>query len=229
MPILAGGTRARRECGDYEPDHFPAGLDLQKKSLVATERDEESRAHWRAEIGDLDPTQFVFVDESSATITLTPVYARAPKGQRAHGSAPRNYRQRTTVIAALTPDGIQAPMTLTGAVDGDAFAAYAQQVLVPQLRPGKIVILDNLSVHKRADIRQQIEQAGCTLLFLPPYSPDFNPIEQAFSKLKAGLRRAQARTQEALDRAIKEALDTITPVDAHHWFRHDGYTLVGES
>ena len=120
-------------------------------------------------------------------------------------------------------------MTLAGAVDGDAFAAYVQQVLVPQLRPGQIVILDNLSVHKRADIRQQIEQAGCALRFLPPYSPDFNPIEQAFSKFKTGLRRAQARSQEALDKAIADALDTITRVDARNWFRHDGYDLIGQA
>lgn len=172
-----------------------------------------------------DPSQFVFVDESSTNTTLTPRYGRAPKGQRAPGSAPRNYRTNTTVVAALTPDGLQAPMTLAGAIDGDAFAAYVHQVLVPQLRPSQLVICDNLSVHKRADIRQQIEAVGCQLIFLPAYSPDFNPIEQAFSKLKTWLRQAEARTQDALEAAIAMALATITGSDAHGWFRHCQYDL----
>lgn len=119
-------------------------------------------------------------------------------------------------------------MTLAGPLDGNAFAAYVQQVLVPTLQPGQIVILDNLSVHRRADIRTRIEQAGARLVFLPAYSPDFSPIEQAFSKLKTVLRRAQARTQKALEAAIAEALITISATDAVHWFRHAGYPLKGQ-
>ncbi len=165
------------------------------------------------------------VDESSANTTLTPRYGRAPTRERASGSAPRNYRHNTTLVAALTPDGLQAPMVLDGAMNSDAFAAYVRHVLVPQLRPGQIVILDNLSVHTRADIRQQIEAASCQLIFLPAYSPDFNPIEQAFSKLKTWLRRAEARTHEALDDAIATALATITTADARGWFHHCHYDL----
>lgn len=185
---------------------------------MATERDEAERAAWRRQI----------VDESSANISLTPRYARAPKGERAYGAVPRNYRHHLTLVAALTPAGMQAPMTLEGALDGDAFAAYVQQVLVPTLQPGQVVILDNLNVHKRTDIRARIEQAGATLVFLPAYSPDFTPIEQAFSKLKTALRRAQARTQEALEVAIAEALAAISAADALHWFRHAGYHLSGQ-
>ncbi|MGH7511240.1 MAG: IS630 family transposase [Gemmatimonadales bacterium] len=195
---------------------------------MATERDETERAAWRKQIADFDPTRFVFVDESSANITLTPRYGRAPKGVRAQGAAPRNYRHNTTLVAALTQAGLQAPMTLAGPLDGDAFASYVQQVLVPTLQPGQIVILDNLSVHKRADIRARIERAGAMLLFLPAYSPDFTPIEQAFSKLKTVLRRIQARTQDALESAIAEALATISATDAVHWFRHAGYHFNGQ-
>lgn len=119
-------------------------------------------------------------------------------------------------------------MTLDGALDSDAFAAYVEHVLVPTLQPGQIVILDNLSVHKRTDIRSLIEQAKCSLVFLPAYSPDFSPIEQAFSKLKTALRRTQARTREALEAAIAEALATISATDASHWFRHAGYPLKGQ-
>ena len=195
---------------------------------MATERDATERAAWREQIVNLDPDRFVFVDESSANITLTPRSARAPKGERAHGAVPRNYRHNTTLVAALTPTGLQAPMTLAGPLDSDAFAAYVQQVLVPTLQPGQVVILDNLSVHKRTDIRSLIEQARCSRVFLPAYSPDFSPIEQAFSKLKTALRRAQARTQEALEAAIAEALATISATDATHWFRHAGYPLKGQ-
>lgn len=195
---------------------------------MATERDATERAIWRQQLADFDPAWFVFVDESSANITLTPRYARAPKGVRAWGAAPRNYRHNTTLVAAMTHQGLQAPMTLDGALDSDAFAAYVAQVLVPTLQPGQIVILDNLSVHKRTDIHSLIEQAKCSLVFLPAYSPDFSPIEQAFSKLKTALRRTQARTREALEAAIAEALATISATDASHWFRHAGYPLKGQ-
>lgn len=225
---MAGDACRVPQPGDDEPGYRPVGLDLEKKSLVATERDDDARAQWRAEMAELDPHQFVFLDESSANVTLTPRCARAPKGERAPGSAPRNYRHNTTLVAALTSAGIQAAMTLDGALDSEAFAVYVQSFLLPSLRPGQIVILDNLSVHKRADVRQQIKAAGCQLLFLPAYSPDFNPIELAFSTLKTALRRAQARTEEALDDAIAAALATITATDARHWFHHDGYHLVGQ-
>lgn len=225
---MAAGPRCPTESGHHEPDDRARGLDLEKKSLVATERDAAERAAWREQIAESDAHQFVFVDESSANITLTPRYARAPHDERAHGSVPRNYRHNTTLVAALTPAGIQAPMTLEGALDGDAFTCYVQQLLVPSLQPGQLVILDNLSAHKGPAIRTLLEQAGCQLLFLPAYSPDFTPIEQAFSKLKTALRRAQARTQEALEAAIAAALTTITAVDASNFFQHCGYDLTGQ-
>lgn len=200
-------------------------MDAKKKTLVAAEQDADERKQWRDAIAEYDPAQFVFLDESSANVTLTPRYGRALRGERAYGNAPRNYAHNTTLVAALTPTGISASMTLPGALDSDAFAVYVAHVLVPTLHPGQIIICDNLSVHKRADIRALIDQAGCTYLFLPAYSPDFNPIEHAFSKLKIALRRAQARTQSALDEAIKIALTTITATDAHGWFAHAGYDL----
>ena len=193
--------------------------------MVAAERDEAERQQWRETVADLTPEHCVFVDESSANTTLTPRFGRAPRGERADGTAPRNYRHNTTLVAALNPSGIQAAMTLEGALNSDAFAAYVEHCLVPTLTPGQIVILDNLSVHKRADIRARIEQAGCTLLFLPAYSPDLNPIEQAFSKLKTLLRRAQARTQEALEAAIAAALAAISPSDATSFYRDAGYRV----
>lgn len=216
------------ESGDDVPGHPAPRLDAQKKTLVATEQDAAEREQWRDAISDEDPAQFVFIDEASTTVALTPRYARAPQSERAHGSAPRNYGYPTTLVAGLTPNGITAPMTLPGAMNSAAFLAYVTQILVPVLSPGQIVICDNLSVHKRADIRTAIEQAGCAFIFLPAYSPDFNPIEQAFSKLKAFLRRAEARTQEALDAAITEALATVTVADARGWFAHAGYDLSGQ-
>jgi transposase len=168
----------------------------------------------------------VFVDECGSTIALTPLYARAPRGQRAVGAVPRNWGKNTTLVAGLTLDGIQAPMILEGAVDTLAFEAYVEQVLAPSLRPGQVVVLDNLSVPKGERVRQAIEAKGCQVLFLPAYSPDFTPIEEAFSKLKTGLRRLGARTMEALEEAIAQALSQITAKDAHGWFRHCGYQAM---
>jgi transposase len=173
-----------------------------------------------------DARRFVFFDETSTATNLTRRYARARGGARALGYAPRNYGRRTTLLAALTPQGLTAPMLLEGAVDTAAFVAYVEQVLVPSLQPGQVVILDNLSCHRATAARQLIEAAGCTLRFLPTYSPDFNPIELAFAKLKAALRAAAARTQVALDAAITETLDTITQAEAHGYFRHCGYSLA---
>ena len=167
----------------------------------------------------------MFVDEASTGLNMTRRYARTPRGERAYGYVPRNYRTRTTLIAALSPAGMGAAMTLAGAVDTVAFEAYIEQCLVPELRPGQIVLMDNLSSHQSATIQAAIEGAGCRLLFLPAYSPDYSPIEQALSKIKAYLRRCAARTQEALDQAIADALPAVTRQDAHGWFAHCGYEL----
>jgi transposase len=154
---------------------------------------------------------------------MTPRYARSPRGTRARGLVPRNHGKNVTLVAGLRLDGLVAPMTLDGAMDTPAFEAYAEQVLAPALTPGTIVILDNLAVHHKAAIREVIEARGCRLLFLPSYSPDLTPIELAFSKVKASLRRAGARTREAVHAAIAQAIDSVSPQDARGYFYHCGY------
>jgi len=204
------------------------GLDPQKKTLTASEQDPAARASWWDELATYDPADFVFLDETSTSIALTRRYARAPRGQRAHGQVPRNHGTPTTLLAALSPAGLGAAMTLEGAANTAAFTAYVREVLCPTLRPGQLVLVDNVSFHRAEAIRELIEAAECVLLFLPPYSPDFNPIEQAFSKLKARLRATAARTQPALETAIADALDEITAADARGWFRHCGYQLLDQ-
>jgi transposase len=170
--------------------------------------------------------QLVFLDECGSHLSLTPLYGYAPRGQRALGQVPKNRGPNTTILGALSAQGVVAAMTLEGAADGATFASFVQHVLVPVLHPGQIVVLDNLSIHKSQRVRQWIEAVGCQVWFLPTYSPDFNPIEKAWSKLKAYLRRAQARTREDLEVAIAHGLDTITAQDAIHWFRHSYSHLI---
>ena len=169
------------------------------------------------------------IDECGSNIGLTPLYARAPKGLRAYGSAPRNRGKNTTLIAALTFEGMGESMIIEGAANAVAFEAYVEHVLLPGLLKGQIVVMDNLRVHKSARVRHLIEEQGCQLLFLPAYSPDFSPIEETFSKLKTALRRAGARTRETLQEAICQALLMVAAQDAHGWFRHCGYLPAKES
>lgn len=173
----------------------------------------------------LDATRMIFLDETSTHTSLTRRYARAPKGVRAYGHVPRNHGHNVTLLAALTPAGIGPSMTIAGSIDSAAFAAYVQHVLVPSLHPGHVVILDNLSAHKSAAAREAIEAAGCELRFLPAYSPDFNPIELAFAKIKSGLRAAAARDPDALHAATAVAIDRITPADARAFYAHCGFPL----
>jgi transposase len=198
-------------------------MDTKKKSLAASERHEHDRASWRKQVSPLPAKQLVFVDECGSNIALTPLYGRAPKGQRATDSVPRNRGKNTTLIASLSLEGIGASMIIEGAANGVAFEAYVEPILVPSLVKGQIVVMDNLRVHKSARVRHLIEEQGCQLLFLPAYSPDFSPIEEAFSKVKAYLRRLKARTREALQEALTQALLTVTSQDAHGWFGHCGY------
>lgn len=172
--------------------------------------------------------RFVFVDESGSHLALTPRYAWAPKGERACGSVPRNRGQNTTILGALSQHGVQAAMTVEGAADAAVFETFIEHFLGPTLVPGQIVVMDNLSIHKGERVRALIEGCGCQLLFLPAYSPDFSPIEPAWSKLKTYLRRAGARTREALEEAIAQGLKGITAHDAHGWFRHCGYQLAAQ-
>ena len=167
----------------------------------------------------------MFLDECGSNIALTPLYARAQKGERARGSIPRNRGKNATLIAALSLEGMGAAMILEGSTNTTAFEVYVEQLLAPTLQAGQIVIMDNLQAHKSARVRLAIEAKCCQLLFLPGYSPDLSPIEEAFSKLKTVLRRAGARTREALEEAIAQALLTITSQDAQGWFQHCGYLL----
>jgi transposase len=169
--------------------------------MGATERKETDRAAWRDLTPFLPAKRLIFVDECGAHIALTPLYARAPRGKRAYGSVPCNRGQNTTLIAGLSLSGMQAPFILEGAVDTLTFEAYVEQVLAPSLSPGQIVVLDNLSAHTGERVRQAIEAKGCQVLWLPTYSPDLTPVEEAFSKLKAFLRRVGARTHERLEEA----------------------------
>ncbi len=157
---------------------------------------------------------------------MTRSYARAPIGQRAIGYAPVNYGDNVSVVAAMRLDGMTASMQIDEAMTGDAFLAYVNQVLVPTLKPGDIVIMDNLGSHKVQGIAQAIRSAGAEIRYLPPYSPDFNPIELCFSKIKALLRKAEARTKESLDQALTQAFQSITLKDIRGWFKHAGYNLL---
>jgi transposase len=165
----------------------------------------------------------VWVDETGSHLGFTPTYSRAPRGQRARGCAPRNRGKNRTLITALTLDGMGPGLLLEGALDGAAFEAYITHLLAPTLRPGQIVVVDNLKAHHRERAQAAIEARGAELWFLPSYSPDLTPIEEAFAKLKHLLRQAGARTHEALATAIWAALAAITPEDAAGWFSHCGY------
>lgn len=167
----------------------------------------------------------MFLDESGASTQMTRNYGRAPSGERVTEGTPQGHWHTVTMLAALTTRGLQAPMIIESPTDGDVFLAYLEQVLCPQLRPGQVVILDNLSAHKVAGVEQLIAATGARLLYLPPYSPDFNPIEQAWSKIKQWLRSAKARSVEALEGAIAEALRAVTADNALAWFSHCGYGL----
>ena len=184
------------------------------------------RAAWWETVGPVCSDDLVFVDESSATVRLTRLYARAPRNKRAVGRVPRNHGRATTLVTALSPTGLQASHTRLGAFNGETFLGYVRDVLCPTLRPGQIVALDNLSIHKGPEVRRAIEAAACTLLVLPPYSPDFAPIELAFAQIKASLRATAARTQEALESAIAAALLRVRATDARHYFMHCGYSFA---
>jgi transposase len=194
--------------------------------LTASERNEPARLAWRKRTATLEPACWVWVDEFGCTTGMTRTHARAPRGERAHASAPRNYGTNRTTITSLTLEGpgpgliLDEPMTTRG------FETYVQQVLAPTLQPGQIVGLDNLRQHKSDRVRELIEERGASIWFLPTYSPDLNPIEEAFSKVKTLLRSAEARAPETLVAAVWTALAAITPADAQGYFAHAGYGRV---
>ncbi len=188
------------------------------------ERDEWQRAAWRVMVAhSLDARRLVFVDQMGTNISLSPLYAWALKGQRAYCSVPRNRGSNTTVLSSMTLEGMGPALTVEGSTTSAVFETYVEQVLAPTLRKGQVVVMDNLSAHKGERIRDLIEGRGCELLYLPSYSPDFDPIEEAFAKIKGLLRKSEARTREALLEAIGWAISAVTAKDARGFFEHCGY------
>ena len=171
--------------------------------------------------------RLIFLDETSATTNMTPTRGRSPKGRRCPGFTPGGHWRTTTVVCALDAQGLLAPLVLDGPLNGVAFVAWTEQFLVPELRPGDMVVMDNLSTHKVAGVKEAVEGAGATLRYLPPYSPDYNPIEQVFAKLKTLLRKTQARTVEALWTAVGALMDRFSPDECEHYIRHCGYCQSG--
>ena len=185
------------------------------------------RAEHLALFSGLEPEDLVFVDEMGSHVALTRLYARSRRGRRAYGTVKRNRGRNLTTIGAVTLEGVQASFAFEGGTDGDgaAFLVFVREVLAPSLRVGQVVILDNLGAHRVEGVREAVEAAGCSLVFLPGYSPDLNPIEECWSKVKGYLRKVGARTRETLETAIGQALALVTPSDLRGWFGHAGYRV----
>ncbi|UPT96258.1 IS630 family transposase [Bradyrhizobium barranii subsp. apii] len=200
---------------------------LKKKTAHAAEQRRgdinAAREEWFEGQIDLDPERLVFIDETSANTKMARLYGRSPRGERCRAAIPHGHWKTTTFTAGLRSDGLIAPLVLDGPMDGDAFLAYVEQLLAPSLRPGDTVIMDNLPAHKVHGVREAIRAVGASLLYLPPYSPDFNPIEMAFSKLKALLRAAAARTMPDLWQAIANALKRFSPEECQNYLVAAGY------
>jgi transposase len=185
-----------------------------------------ARGKWRAAQPELDPARLVFVDETGASTKMARLYGRAPRGERCVAAVPHGHWMTTTFVGGLRLSGMTAPMVIDGPMNGPAFLAWVEQVLAPALTPGDIVVMDNLPAHKPPAVRAAIERCGAELRYLPPYSPDLNPIEMAYSKLKALLKKAAARTMEALWNAIAEAIQQISSQDSIGFFTAAGYGSV---
>ena len=183
----------------------------------------KARVEWREQQSKLTPSKLVFIDETSVKTNMTRRYGRAKCGHRLVAAVPHGHWKTTTFVGALRCDSLTAPLAIDGAINGELFLAYVEQVLAPTLKPGDIVIMDNLRAHKIAGVREAIEAVGAKLLFIPPYSPDLNPIELAFSKLKALLRAKAIRTVEALWNALGDLCGSFTPKECANYFHHDGY------
>ena len=184
-----------------------------------------ARENWVNGQHDLAPEHLIFIDESGLSTKMARLRGWAPKGERCRAAIPHGHWKTVTFVGGLTLTGFVAPMLLDGPMDGECFLAWVEQMLAPTLRPGDIVVMDNLAAHKVAGVRQAIEACGAKLHYLPPYSPDFNPIENAFAKLKAHVRKSAARTLDALERAAANALPQFKPGDCANFFAHAGYSL----
>jgi transposase len=206
------------------------GIGAKKKSLHAAEQDRADvkarRDVWHEQLKDVTPQQLVFLDESGAKTNMTRLYGRAPRGERVVSKVPHGHWKTTTMLSAIRLDGPCAAVTVDGAVDAEIFGIYIRDILAPQLRPGDVLVLDNLPAHKAPSVREAVEAVGARLFYLPPYSPDYNPIENMWSKVKSYLRSAAARTVEALGQAIDDALATITASDCRGFFRNCGYHAI---
>lgn len=202
-------------------------LTRKKKTMRASEqsRDDVAKARndWRGKQSKMRPEQLIFIDETWTSTNMAPRYGRTAKGKRVEGVAPHGHWLTTTFLAALRHDRIDAPCVFNGPINGACFRAWTEQALAPTLKPGDLVIMDNLSSHKVAGVREAIESRGATVHYLPPYSPDMNPIEQVFAKLKHFLRKTGARTVETLHNAIGELIDQFSPQECYNYIRASGY------
>ena len=178
--------------------------------------------------GRVEASRFVFVDEMGSNTSLSPLYGWSRVGERLRAQAPKNWGKNLTLLSSMSTEGMGPSVAVAGATTRVVFEAYLEQALAPTLSPGQVVVMDNLSAHKGGKVRELIEGRGCELYYLPPYSPDMNPIEEAFSKVKGLLRRAEARTREALVEAMGEALGAVSARDARGFFEHGGYRSVGQ-
>ena len=178
---------------------------------------------------EIDARSLVFVDEMGTNTSLSPVYGWAKKGERAYCSVPRNRGPNTTLLSSMSISGIGPSLAVEGATNREVFETYVERVLAPRLRPGQVVVMDNLSAHKGDKVKELIEEQGCELIYLPPYSPDFNPIEEAFAKIKGLVRKSEARSREVLVDAIGKGISMVTAEDARGFFAHCGYTTLVQS
>jgi transposase len=220
----AGPTRERPDDGAPRP---PSAAAAEKTSPHARERAPErvqqARAAYQQEVAPVAPQRFTGIDASGVNLAMTRVYGRAPRGERVSGAVPQHSGAKVTILAALGRQGLEAVMPVDGATDAEVCRVDVAQVLRPTLRPGDLVLMDNLRAHKAAGIREAIEHVGAPVRYVPPYSPDLSPIAPCWSKLKTALRTAKARTREALDQALAHALATLTASAARSWFHHCGY------
>jgi transposase len=202
------------------------GLPRKQKRFFARERNKKKRRMFQRKVRKLEPEKFVFIDEMGANINLTRRYARAPRGQRVEEALPQNTPANVSVVGALGARQLLAACCIEGAFDGEAFTAFIEQAVAPQLRPGQTVLMDNVPTHQSARVESAIQSSGATLLNLPAYSPDLDPMESFWSKVKNYLRKAKARTAEALYRAIGSGMKLVTAEDIRGWFSHSGYNLA---
>ena len=178
---------------------------------------------------EIDARSLVFVDEMGTNTSLSPVYGWAKKGERAYCSVPRNRGPNTTLLSSMSMEGMGTSLAVEGATNREVFETYVEQILAPTLRRGQVVVMDNLTAHKGERVRELIERQGCELLYLPPYSPDFNPIEEAFAKIKSLMRKAEARSREALLEAMSTAISALSAQDARGFLEHCGYRMSVQS